>query len=283
MSMPIARPTVGCLTLVGILLGPALVCADLAVLDSVCTEIRAAARIPLVRSGAAKEPLGDGERGFVIRTVKATFTEDWDYDQMNKLLDFGCTGPLCMAPGMAIPGTEQGTRVSEFVNLHDSGRRGVFSADNGCADESYPGIDPFESATGAPASSDDDDNFATEILALIHLNAGLHLVGANSQDGAIIEIGGVEIGRTPQWQDASNADFIFAVEQDGYYTFRVRSLAGEGGASLELHELVRNSEGVWRRILLGDVDAGGSLVVVPEPATGVLLVLGALPLVRHRK
>jgi len=283
MSGSIVAGNVGCLATAVVLLGSTWAFADLAVLDAVvCEEIKAAG-IPLVRAGAARGTVDGYERGFVIRTVQATFTEGWNRDEMNKLLDFGCTGPLCMGPGMAVAGTEQGTRISEFVNLHESGSRGAFTADNGYTDESYPGIDSFESPTADPADGDDDDYFATEVLARLHLSEGLHIVGANSRDGTIIEIGGIEIGRTAEYKDASNADFMFAVEQAGTYTFRARNLAGDGGASLELHEIVRTSEGVWRRILLGDVAAGGTPVFVPEPATVVLLGLAALFLTRSRK
>jgi hypothetical protein len=273
-----------CLVPAVVLLAATAISADLATLEgALCAQSQAGEAIPLVRAGAAKGPPCGSENGFVIRTVKARFTDDWGYDEMNKLLDFGCTGPLCMGPGMSVPGVEQGSRISEFVNLYDSGSRGIFNADNGHADESYPGVDPFESPPGEPAAADDDDHFATEILAIIHLDAGLHLIGAHSEDGTVIEVGGIEIGRTGQLRKPANADFIFAVEQEGYYTFRARSFAAESGASLELHELVRDSDGVWHRVLLGDVVTGGSAAFVPEPMTVALLALGALSPLRRRK
>jgi hypothetical protein len=202
---------------------------------------------------------------------------------MNKLLDFGCTGPLCFAPDMPVPAADEGLRVSAFVNLFDSGDRGAFSVFNGYPDATFPGIDPIELPAADPAVGDDDDVFATEVMAIIRLTEGFHVIGANDDDGTVIEIGGVEIGRSPEWKDASNSDFIFEVEAQGYYTLRARHLTGVGGAGLELHEVVQADDGAWRRILLGDVANGGSAVYVPEPATVVLMSLGVWILLRRRR
>jgi len=192
--------------------------------------------------------------GFSIRSLKPLVTDGWGYDAMNSLLD---TGTWMGLP--AQPGTE-GTRIDEFVNLRDTGN-GVFSVDNGYPDKSYPGIDPLEDPAQDPAAGDDDDNFATEILGCIQLTAGLHYIGASSDDGTIIEIGGVEIGRTGEWKGTSNEDFLYQVEADGYYNFRARHLEGGGGASIELHEIFMDGT----RILLNDVANGGSAVFAPAP------------------
>jgi hypothetical protein len=223
------------------------------------------------------------DSGFVIRTIRATFTDGWGRAEMDKLLDFGCTSPLCLGAGMPVPGAEEGTRISKFVNLHDSSGRGSFSAANGYPDESFPGIDPFESPTKDPAAGDDDNYFATEVLAVIHLTAGMHAVGVNDDDGTIIKIGGIEIGRSAEWKGVSNTDFFFRAEQDGFYTLRARHLEGCGGSALELYEYVKNADGSWARVLMGDVAKGASPVYVPEPATIALLGLGALALLRRRK
>jgi hypothetical protein len=53
----------------------------------------------------------------------------------------------------------------------------------------------------------------------------------------------------------------------------------DGGAALELYEVVPGQDGLLRRVLLGDVTNGGSAVYVPEPATVALLGLGALALI----
>jgi len=190
--------------------------------------------------------------GFKIRSLKPLVTDGWGYDAMNELLD---TGTWMGLP--AQPGTE-GTRVDEFVNLRDVGN-GVFSEDNGYPDASFPGIDPLEVPAQDPAAGDDDDNFATEILGCIQLTAGLHMIGACSDDGTIIEIGGVEIGRTIEWKGTSNEDFIFEVEADGCYDLRARMIEGGSGASIELHEVLMDGT----RLLLNDVANGGSAVFAP--------------------
>ena len=173
---------------------------------------------------------------------------------MNEIFDTGVYKGL---PPM--PGTE-GVRVDQFVNLRDTGN-GAFSVDNGYPDKSYPGIDPLEDPAADPAAGDDDDNFGTEILGTIQLTKGLHIIGANSDDGTIIVIGGVEVGRTGEWKGTSNEDKVFEVEADGYYNLRARTLEGGGGASIELHEVLLDGT----RILLNDVANGGSAVFAPAP------------------
>ncbi len=190
--------------------------------------------------------------GFKIRSLKPLVSDGWGYDAMNELLDTGMYMGLPAQPG------SEGTRIDEFVNLRDT-ENGAFSVDNGYPDAAYPGIDPDEVPAQDPAAGDDDDNFATEILGYIQLTAGLHMIGANSDDGTILEIGGVEIVRTGEWKGASNEDFYYQVEADGCYDLRARTLEGGGGASIELHEIL--SDGT--RILLNDVANGGSAVFAP--------------------
>jgi hypothetical protein len=209
-----------------------------------------------------------GPAGLRIRTIKATYTEGWGRAEMNKLLDFSGTGPLCQAPGMPEAGVEAGERLAPYVNLHDSGGRGFFSTIHGFPDESFPGIDPFESPTGEVAGGDDDDYFATEATALVRLTTGFHAVSVNGAEGVVVEIGGIEVGRTIGGRGPFTADFLFAVEQEGWYRLRARHFAGGGDASLELHEIIRTIEGAWQRILLGDTTAGGSRVLSLWPPVG---------------
>jgi len=223
-----------------------------------------APEFPLVPAAAAMASAPAGAAGFKIRTLKAMYTEGWNRAEMTKLLDFGCTGPVCLAPGMPVPALESGERVSAFVNLHDTGGRGEFSATNGFADESFPGVDPLESPTADPAAGDDDNNLATEATGIVELKAGYYVFAVNDDDGTIVEIGGVEIGRSAEWKGAGNTDFVFQVEADGFYPLRARHLEGGGGAELELHQVLKGPDGVWKRILLGDV-AGGGVAVFSAP------------------
>jgi hypothetical protein len=228
-----------------------------------------------VPAAAAQAQCPTQTPGFSIRTIKAMYTTGWGRADMDKLLDWGCTGPMCTAKGMPIPGIEEGKRVDPVVNLSDTSD-GIFGNNR-----SFPGIDPLQYPTTDPAAGDDDNNFATEVLACVKLTKGLHIIGVNDDDGTIVTIGGVEIGRSGEWKGASNTDFIFDVEADGYYSFKARHLEGGGGAELEIYEVLAPS---GTRVLLGDIANGSTIpVYVPEPATIALLGLGALALIRSRK
>ncbi len=191
--------------------------------------------------------------GFSIRTLKPLVTDGWGEAGMNELLDTGMYLGLPAQPG------SEGTRIEEFVNLHDTGGRGNFDEGNGYPDQSYPGADPFESPTADPAAGDDDNNIAVEVLGYIQLSAGIHILGSWHDDGVWIEIGGVAVGSDGGW--GGPHDFIFSVEADGIYDFRARNLEGGGGASFELHEIFMDGT----RILLNDVANGGSAVFAPAP------------------
>jgi hypothetical protein len=210
-------------------------------------------------------------RGFLIRTLK---WDDfygappyWGYGAMDEALDTG------MVAGIAC--IEEGTRLDPYVNLYDSGGRGNFTGDT---EVSYPGIDAYTVNPGEPADGDDDDNTATEILACIHLTAGYHIIGINSDDGGILKIGDVEIGRTGEWKGSSDVDFLFSVDTEGNYPLSVRHMEGGGGASIELSYVLKDGS----RILLGAA-GGPEVYAVPEPATIALLSLGGLLLGIRRK
>jgi hypothetical protein len=220
----------------------------------------------LVPGSAAKDSVPETQ-GFEIHSAKPLVTQDWGWTAADELLN---TGLWKGAPVQ--PGTE-GIRIDPVVNLRDTGN-GAFGNDR-----SFPGIDPFEFPAGDPAAGDDDNNFGTQILANVYLTEGLHILGADSDDGTILEIGGVEVGRTNEWQGARIWDFIFEVEADGWYSLRALTMEGGGGSSIELHEVLADGT----RILLGDPAAGGSPVVIPEPATIALLGLGGLALIRRRR
>jgi hypothetical protein len=205
--------------------------------------------------------------GFQIHSLKPLVTAGWGYDAVRTIFDTGLWNGAPPEPG------SEGVRVDPVVNLRDTGN-GAFGNDR-----SFPGIDPFQYPAADPAAGDDDNNFGTDIRAYIYLTAGLHMIGANSDDGTIIEIGGVEVARTGEWKGASNVDFIYEVAADGWYALRALNMEGGGGASLELHEILANGT----RILLGDTAAGGSPVVIPEPATIALLSLGGLALLRRKR
>ena len=216
---------------------------------------------------AAVQSCGSTQRGFNIKTAKAP--PGWDlntmpYEMGEYLAENGELG--------GDPSLEKGERQEVVVNLHDSGGRFLYGND-----QSFPGIDPFEQPTSDPAAGDDDEQYATLVTGCIELTAGLHAIGGHADDGVLIRIGGVEIGRTASWNSID--DFLFNVEVAGLYPFRAVMYEQGGGSDLELYEVLPG--GV--RILLNDLAGGGSAVYVPEPATIALLGFGGLAMLRVRR
>ena len=175
-------------------------------------------------------------------------------------------------------GTEIGTRIVELVNLADDGATWDFHADNGFPDERFPGIDEGDNAwTDLADDADGDDQFAVLVEACIELTEGLHIIGGSFDDGLLIRIGGVEIGRNGSWNERSG--FLFTAPVTGVYSFEAIGYEIGGGAFLEIVEYLPDGS----KILLGDVANGGSAVFVPEPATIALLGFGGLSMLRIRR
>jgi hypothetical protein len=218
--------------------------------------------------------------GFLVRTIKAGAGTDFNgdrwtesYPKMNEILDTGSIGGVA---GVVEFGAY---RIEEFVNFDDGGDGFAFNNGNGFPGHSYPGIDP-EPVAIAPADTskgDGDDQFAAEALGCIYLTAGLHILGAKGDDGAQLKIGDVLVGQTTGWNNQGQWLVDAAVE--GWYPLEARFFEQGGGAPWELYEWLPDGT----RILLNDVAAGGSPVLVPEPATIALLGFGGLTLLRMRK
>jgi len=226
------------------------------------TPIGPLPEVPRVLAEAALAAPGD-RPGFRVRSIKATYIKGWGREQMNRLLDFGGTGPICFAPGMPFAGADAGERIVLFVNLYDTGDRGAFSADTGYPDESFPGIDPPEVPATDPAGGDDDDHFATEVQTAIYLTAGLHILGASHAEGVYVMVGGIQVGARDGANPGIPSDFLFAVQAEGFYDLTIRTFTTEDAAQLELHELIPTGNGRFNRVLLGDLAHGASVVLLP--------------------
>jgi len=229
-------------------------------------------------TGAGAEACSDIP-GFQITVMNPETPDGWGYAAAQGLFDGTTTAGILLQKsieaGMPIYSE---TRIDPVVNLRDTG--GSYTGD----DRSFPGIDNYEFPAADPADGDDDDNFATQAIACIYLTAGWHVIGADSDDGTIVTIGGVEVGRTAEWKGAGTpVDFLFEVAEEGWYDFAALSLEGGGGSSFELQEVF--SDGT--RILLGAQDDQGNFigspVYAPEPATIALLGLGGLSLLRRKR
>lgn len=216
--------------------------------------------IPTVPADAAHSVAPAGMPGFHVRSIKATWTKGWGREQMNRLLDFGGTGPICFAPGMPFAGREAGERIVPVVNLHDTGWPGYFSGQTGYPDEPFPGVDEQGDTL---VDDDDDDHFATEVRTLVYLKAGLHVIGIAHDEGVYLTVGGILVGARDTRDLQAPSDFPFEIAYDGWYPLTVRTFETTGEASLEVHEIDFYSECGPRRALLGDPVCGVSPVRVP--------------------
>jgi hypothetical protein len=236
-----------------------------------------------------QEPCGDVP-GFYVTAAKLpvgwSFWDDGDgsypsaYRQAEYLCkngDFEWYDPAT-GPWTGSEASEIGSRVVELVNLYDSGGptggRWYFTGET---EETFPGIDAFDTDPPEPADGDDDNQFGVLVEACIELTEGLHVMGGCFDDGVLLRIGGVEIGRVNAWNETGV--WLFEAPVAGVYSLEAVGFEMGGGAGLELHEYLPDGT----MILLGDVAAGGSAVYVPEPATIALLGFGGLSMLRIRR
>jgi len=202
----------------------------------------------------------------------------WAYLQAEHLAKNGGFVDYPGAGDGTYPSLEFGTAYRRFVNLADAGEGRAFYADNGFPDERFPGVDEGDNACVYPqVDADGDDQFGVVVEACIELTQGIHVLGGAFDDGVLIRIGGVEIGRTNDWNDTSA--WVFEAPVAGVYSLEAVGFEMGGGAFMELYEYLPNGT----MILLGDVANGGSPVYVPEPATIALLGFGGLSMLRIRR
>jgi len=233
------------------------------------------------------EPCGDTP-GFMVKAVHMPDLPETDppwtfwgernenYDQAEHLVKNDGFDNY-FGGGVFYPGTQIGSRAVELINFADNGDVWDFTAPD-FPDERFPGIDEGDNAWVYPeVDADGDDQFAVLVEACIELTEGVHVIGGSFDDGLLIRIGGVEIGRNTSWDQRSA--FLFEVAETGIYSFEAIGYEIGGGAFLEIVEYLPDGS----KVLLNDVANGASAVFIPEPATIALLGFGGLSMLRIRR
>jgi hypothetical protein len=105
--------------------------------------------------------------------------------------------------------------------------------------DNFPDDLPFP---GIPGTTGSTDNSTEEILTWLNLKNGVYRMVVNSDDGFRVSVGpdprdkaGLILGEfnVPGGRGFSDSLFIFVVQQEGFYPFRLLWQNGTGGASLE--------------------------------------------------
>jgi hypothetical protein len=236
------------------------------------------------------DPLAEacGDRpGFLVSVAKMPagwgFWDDGDgsngdaradkFNQAEYLVKNGTMAGYVDAYGEVQPpadAIETGTAYRALVNLADDGAVRDFTSPD-YPDFCFPGIDNW---TDLADDTDGDDQFGVVVEACIELTEGIHVLGGSFDDGVLIRIGGVEIGRTYDWNETSA--WVFNAPATGVYAFESVGYEEGGGAFMELYEWLPDGS----KVLLG---TGPSAVYVPEPATIALLGFGGLSMLRLRR
>ena len=121
---------------------------------------------------------------------------------------------------------------TNVVNFDIDGPAGVGTGQNFIPSELFPG-----QTVAGPY-----DNSALEVLTYLNLKAGVYRMIVNSDDGFKVSVGadprdvaGLVLGSfdDPAGRAATDSLFIFVVQTDGFYPFRLVWQNGGGGASVE--------------------------------------------------
>lgn len=101
---------------------------------------------------------------------------------------------------------------------------------------------PDEAIPGIPGTTSSTDNIAAEILTYLQLKKGCTVLGFNSDDGFVANLGhspfGPVLGSFGTGRGASDTLFNIVVEQDGVYPIRIAWSEGGGGANLEFFSVL---------------------------------------------
>ena len=167
--------------------------------------------------------------GFLVHPYQTDATTDtnavqpnslaWTEDQLK-----GLHGPNVADLSGAVNGFYT---VTDVINFDLGATAGTIAADNFDGDLPFPGI-PGPTAP-------DEGNSTEEILTWLTLKAGLNQMGVNSDDGFKVTVGpnlsaptALVLGSFDGGRGVADSLFLFFVQQDGTYPFRLLWENGNG-------------------------------------------------------
>lgn len=180
-----------------------------------------------------------GKPGFQVRTVQARQSPTLpptvaraEAQLTGTLIDLTTGQPYV---NEALPGPNSDKTFAEAVlNFEQDGNPAGFFATN---DKPFPGV---------PTTASHTDNIAMEAIAYLHLAAGFHRFGVNSDEGFRVTVSDQDprdafslvLGQFDGGRSVGETQFSFLAETNGFYAFRLVWFESDGFASLEFFSVL---------------------------------------------
>ena len=152
-------------------------------------------------------------------------------------------------------------------------------------DQTAVGLDPFEQPLTAGADGASGTNAAET-----YLTTHVRILGITASGDPVYWLSPLRPTRRRDIAWVLDSGYDLPVVELDYYPLSlstvtipgVKEPVVGGSASIELHEILPEDDGTFRRVLLGDAQGGYSPVFIPEPATLVLLAFGGVVVLRRK-
>lgn len=236
------------------------------------------ATLPQVAASLAlpANAVNTANRGFLVKVVQQANGESMGNDTYRGLTH---VAGLIGTPNRVDPAPFTGPGgyfvESNVINYEQGGASSGFFPD----DTGIPGIPGLANEDGSVTSGNGTDNFATEILTVLNLQAGTYAFNVNSDDGFVMTVGNpaeaftlptvvgeFSGGRGNGGGLNDGTTFYFQVAQAGLYPVRLVWYEGGGGANCEFS--ARQFDPVTGVIRSGNlINSDGGIVAYQYPIT----------------